>query len=51
MKTILIIDDDVYISNMLEEVLLKEGYGVIHAYSGTEALMLLSQKFINQVEN
>ena len=44
MKTILIIDDDVYISNMLEEVLLKEGYGVIHAYSGTEALMLLSQK-------
>ncbi len=42
MKTIAIIDDDVHIGNMLEEVLLKEGYGVLRAYSGTEALMLLS---------
>ena len=44
MKTIAIIDDDIYIGNMLEEVLEKEGYGVLRAYSGTEALMLLSQK-------
>ena len=42
MKTIAIIDDDVHIGNMLEEVLQKEGYGVLRAYSGTEALMLLS---------
>ena len=44
MKTIAIIDDDIHIGNMLEEVLMKEGYGVIRAYSGTEALMLLSNK-------
>ena len=44
MKIIAIIDDDIHIGNMLEEVLVKEGYGVIRAYSGTEALLLLSQK-------
>ena len=43
MKNILIIDDDVYIGNMLEEALTKEGYGVSRAYSGTEALLLLSR--------
>ena len=44
MKTIAIVDDDIYIGNMLEEVLMKEGYGVLRAYSGTEALMLLSKR-------
>ncbi|MBO5354814.1 MAG: response regulator transcription factor [Clostridia bacterium] len=44
MKTILIIDDDMHIGNMLTEVLQREGYGVLRAYSGTEALMLLSSK-------
>lgn len=43
MKTILIIDDDLHIGNMLEEVLHKEGYAVIRAYSGTEALYVLEQ--------
>lgn len=42
MKKIAVIDDDVYIGNMLEELLSKEGYSVIRAYSGTEALLLLS---------
>lgn len=40
MKTIAIIDDDVHIVNMIEEVLQSEGYKVIRAYSGTEALYL-----------
>ena len=44
MKTIAIIDDDIHIGNMLEEVLVKEGYGTLRAYSGTEALLLLSTK-------
>ena len=44
MKTIAIIDDDIHIGNMLEEVLAKEDYSVLRAYSGTEALMLLSNK-------
>ena len=42
MKTIAIIDDDVHIGNMVEEVLRSENYDVIRAYSGTEALYLLS---------
>lgn len=42
MKNILIIDDDIYIGNVLEEALAKEGYRVSRAYSGTEALLVLS---------
>lgn len=42
MTTILIVDDDVYIGDMLEEILTKEGYRAARAYSGTEALMYLS---------
>jgi Response regulators consisting of a CheY-like receiver domain and a winged-helix DNA-binding domain len=41
MKRILIIDDDISIGNMTEEVLTKEGYSVLRAYSGTEALLVL----------
>lgn len=43
MNTIAIIDDDIYIGNMLEELLRGEGYNILRAYSGTEALLLLSQ--------
>ncbi|MDE5965233.1 MAG: response regulator transcription factor [Lachnospiraceae bacterium] len=42
MKNILIIDDDLHVGNMLEEVLTREGYHVSRAYSGTEALFVLS---------
>lgn len=42
MKTILIVDDDVCIGDMLQEVLVKEGYRAARAYSGTEALLYLS---------
>lgn len=44
MKTIAVIDDDVHIGNMLEEILLRDGYLVLRAYSGTEALMLLERE-------
>ena len=44
MKTIAIIDDDQYIGDMLSEVLAKEGFSVLRAYSGTEALYLLKEK-------
>ena len=43
MKTIAIIDDDVHIGDVLSEILENEGYAVTRAYSGTEALYLLSQ--------
>ena len=44
MSQILIVDDDQHISDMLKENLRTEGYDVIAAYSGTEALMLLSKE-------
>lgn len=43
MKTIAVIDDDIYIGDMIEEVLRKENYNVLRARSGTEALTLLSK--------
>ena len=44
MKTILIVDDDIHIGNMLEEALTAEAYGILRAYSGTEVLLLLKNK-------
>lgn len=41
MKKILVIEDDIYIGNMVEEALRKNGYGVSRAYSGTEALLVI----------
>lgn len=44
MKHILIVDDDMYISNMLFEILSKQNYKVSCAYSGTETLLFLSKE-------
>jgi DNA-binding response OmpR family regulator len=43
LKNILIIEDDLHIGNVLEETLMVEGYSVARAYSGTEAVLVLSQ--------
>lgn len=42
MKTILIVEDDIYISDMVANRLEKDGYHVLKAFSGTEAILLLS---------
>lgn len=42
MKKILIIEDDTHIGNLLEESLEHAGYGTCRAYSGTEAMLILS---------
>lgn len=43
MPHILIIDDDIHINALLEETLTAEGYTVAKAFSGTEALLVLSK--------
>lgn len=43
MKTIVVVEDDIEIGNAIETLLNLEGYAVRRAFSGTEALMLLSQ--------
>lgn len=49
MKTIAVIDDDVYIGDLLQELLTREGYRVLRAYSGTEALLLLKQEKVDLI--
>ena len=44
MACIMIIEDDIHIGNMLEETLTAEGYSTLRAFSGTEALLVLSSK-------
>ncbi len=41
MKKILAVDDDPHIGDLLEELLRKNGYEVVRAYSGTEAKLIL----------
>ena len=43
MHKILIIEDDAHINAFLTELLTRNGYATVSAYSGTEALLLLSQ--------
>ena len=43
LKTIAIIDDDIYINAMLTELLEKNDYKTLSAFSGTEALYMLSE--------
>lgn len=47
MKTILVVDDDVQIGSLLQTLLTQEGYGVVRAYSGTEALLVLESRRID----
>lgn len=44
MKIILIIDDDIFINNMLSGTLEAERYGILRTYSRTEVLMLISSQ-------
>ena len=42
-EIIAVIDDDLHINNMLRELLTREGYEVIRAFSGGEALAVLEE--------
>ena len=43
MPKILIVEDDTSIQNLLKELLTLENYQTTHAYSGSEALLLLEK--------
>lgn len=49
MKTILIVEDNTDIHNLLKEVLEKEKYKVVDSYSGTEALMVLERERVDLI--
>ena len=44
LETIAVIEDNVLTGDMITDILVGEGFQVIRAYSGTEALYLLKQK-------
>lgn len=43
MNSILVIEDDSYINNLLKEALEKDGYSCVQAFSGTEGRLLLER--------
>ena len=49
MKKILIVEDDIDIHNLIKDILKKERYDVISAYSGTEAMLLLEKNNVDLV--
>ncbi len=49
MAKILIVEDDISIHSLISEILEKEKYSVLNAYSGTEALMLLEKDKVDLV--
>lgn len=49
MKKILVVDDDMDIHNLIKNVLEKERYEVISAYSGTEAILLSEKNSIDLI--
>lgn len=49
MPTILIVEDNTDIHNLIKEVLEKEKYKVLDSYSGTEALMVLEKENVDLI--
>lgn len=49
MKSILIVEDDIDIHNLIMEVLQKENFKVFNAYSGTEALLVLEKENVDLI--
>ena len=46
---ILVVDDDEFIGNLIEEVLTKQGYIIKRAYSGSEAFMIIEREKPNLI--
>ena len=49
MAKILVVEDDVSIHALIDEILRKERYEVLNAYSGTEALMILEKEKVELI--
>lgn len=49
MQKILVVEDDISIHNLIKEILLKEQYKLLDAYSGSEALMILERENVDLI--
>lgn len=49
MTTILVVEDNVDIHNLIKEILEKEQYKVLNAYSGTETILILEKEKVDLI--
>lgn len=49
MPKILVVEDNIDIHNLIKEILEKENYKILDAYSGTEALMILEKEEVDLI--
>lgn len=49
MRKILIVEDDTTIHNLIKEILEKEGYTILSAFTGTEAMTIIEKENINLI--
>ena len=49
MKTILVVEDDIDVHNLIKELLVKKQYNVLDAYSGTESIMILEKEKVDLI--
>ena len=49
MRKILIVEDDTTIHNLIKEILEKEGYTILSAFTGTEAMTIIEKEKINLI--
>lgn len=49
MQKILVVEDNMDIHNLIKEILEKENYKILDAYSGTEALMILEKEDVELI--
>lgn len=49
MKTILLVEDNIDIHNLIKDILVKNNYNVINAFSGTEVISLIEKNEINLI--
>ncbi len=49
MEKILIVEDDETVHNLINEILMKQNYIILNAYSGTEALLILEKENVDLI--
>ncbi len=49
MKTILVVEDDIDVHNLIKELLVKKQYSILDAYSGTESIMIIEKEKVDLI--
>lgn len=49
LKTILVVEDDIDVHNLIKELLVKKQYSILDAYSGTESIMIIEKEKVDLI--